>query len=195
MKPTLTFLMGLRLALRRGLSLWTTHPNHRPVPTRIPRPGAAPGSTCFITPQELPNLAEACRIASRVRALAGSLCVPEAAVEDIDRICHEAIIAENAFPTPLGYSGFPASICLSINEELCHGIPLGERRLVEGDIVSIDVSVFKNGFHGDCCGSFVVGKVDSTAEEIVQVSREATYAGISKCVPGAVLSESVDAIK
>lgn len=110
----------------------------------------------------------------------------------MDVAVHSEIVSRGAFPSPLGYCNFPKSICTSVNEVMCHGIP-DTRPLVKGDLVSVDTVSFLNGYHGDCCGSFIYGKNLFSDEEeeqfasvqkLIQVSKEATYAGINVCRSG-----------
>jgi methionyl aminopeptidase len=95
--------------------------------------------------------------------------------EEIDRIVHEATIKRGAYPSPLNYHGFPRSVCTSINEVVCHGIP-ENRTLREGDILNIDVSCYIGGFHGDNSEMFCVGEVDDAAKKLIQVAVSSTCA-------------------
>lgn len=114
---------------------------------------------------------------------------------------HEETIAANAYPSPLHYSCFPKSVCTSVNNVVCHGIP-DDRPLASGDIVNVDITVYLNGFHGDCSKTFLVGDVDDIGRHLVQVTEEALYHGISVCGPqvpfseiGAIIQEFVEAEK
>lgn len=135
------------------------------------------------SPEELALQRTVARFSSQIRALAGRHCVPGATTDDVDKAVHEASIKHGFYPSPLGYQGFPKSCCTSVNQVLCHGIPDG-RVLEEGDIVKVDVSHFKGGFHGDCCGTFAVGKISPEAEKLMTVTKEACHLAISKCGPG-----------
>jgi len=109
---------------------------------------------------------------------------PGVTTDDIDKAVHEMVIVEDAYPSPLNYHSFPKSICTSVNEVVAHGIP-DSRALLDGDIVSIDITVYFNGYHGDCCETFFVGNsVNNTARNLVSVARECLYKGISVCGPG-----------
>ena len=115
---------------------------------------------------------------------AESLVKPGVTTDEIDKRVHEEIIRRNCYPSPLNYHGFRKSICTSVNEVMCHGIP-DDRELEEGDIVKIDISVYTNeGFHGDCADTFCVGKVDENAMKLVETTRMALNEAIAVCGPG-----------
>ena len=119
---------------------------------------------------------------------------PGIATADLDRICHDHIVAAGAIPAPLGYRGFPKSICTSVNHVVCHGIP-GEKRLADGDIVNIDVTVIVDGWHGDTSRMFFVGEVGVRARRLCDVTYEAMMAGIAAAKPGATLGDIGRAIQ
>lgn len=102
--------------------------------------------------------------------------------DEIDSFVHENIIAAKAYPSPLRYAGFPKSICTSVNNVACHGIP-DDRPLQDGDIVNVDVTVFLNGFHGDCSKTFLVGNVDERGIYLVKKTEECLLGCISLCKP------------
>jgi len=109
--------------------------------------------------------------------------------EELDRICHDYIVnTQQAIPAPLNYHGFPKSICTSINHQVCHGIP-GKRILKQGDIVNIDITVIKDGYHGDTSKMFCVGQVSPMARRLVQVSHECMCVGIEMVRPGVRLGD------
>ncbi|MBD3277676.1 MAG: type I methionyl aminopeptidase [Candidatus Aegiribacteria sp.] len=114
---------------------------------------------------------------------------PGVTTEEIDRIGREVIESEGAKPSFLGYHGYPASVCVSINDEVVHGIPTGRRVVKEGDLVSIDVGAFKNGFHGDAADTVVVGLSDPRAMLLVKTVYEARDRGIATAVPGNTLGD------
>ena len=114
--------------------------------------------------------------------------------EELDRLCHKFIIDHGAIPAPLGYRGFPKSICTSINHVVCHGIP-GDRKLMDGDIMNIDVTVIVDGWHGDTSRMFCVGKVGVRAKKLVDVTYEAMMRGIEVVRPGATLGDIGHAIQ
>ena len=105
--------------------------------------------------------------------------------DELNQICHDFIVNnQQAIPAPLNYRGFPKSICTSVNHQVCHGIP-GSRKLVEGDIVNIDVTVLKDGYHGDTSKMFVVGKPSILADRLIKITQECLYLGIEQVKPGA----------
>jgi len=109
--------------------------------------------------------------------------------EELDRICHDYIVnTQQAIPAPLNYHGFPKSICTSINHQVCHGIP-GKRILKQGDIVNIDITVIKDGYHGDTSKMFCIGQVSPMARRLVQVSHECMCVGIEMVRPGVRLGD------
>ena len=112
---------------------------------------------------------KACRITAAARALAGEMVRPGVTTRQIDKAVHDYIVSQGAKPTFLGYGGFPASVCISVNEVVIHGIP-GHRVLQEGDIVSIDVGAQWGGFTGDCAGTFACGKISAQAQKLITVT-------------------------
>ncbi len=108
---------------------------------------------------------------------------PGISTDDLDRLAHQHIIALGAYPSPLNYMGFPKSICTSVNEVVVHGIP-DNRRLVEGDIINCDVTVYVHGMHGDCSETIFVGEVDAEAKRLVQVTWECLLQAIDVVQPG-----------
>ena len=106
----------------------------------------------------------------------------------LDRLCHDFIVAHGAQPAPLNYRGFPKSICTSINHVVCHGIP-GERRLVEGDVLNIDVTVILDGWHGDTSRMFAAGTPSVRAQRLIDVTYEALMRGVAAIRPGATLGD------
>jgi methionyl aminopeptidase len=119
---------------------------------------------------------------------------PGIATGELDRLCHEYIVARNAVPAPLGYRGFPKSICTSVNHVVCHGIP-GDKRLADGDILNIDVTVILDGWHGDTSRMYFVGDVGVKAKRLVDVTYEAMMRGIEVVRPGATLGDIGHAIQ
>lgn len=120
--------------------------------------------------------------------MAGQMVKPGVTTDSIDKAVHEMIVQGGAYPSPLGYGGFPKSVCTSINECICHGIP-DSRPLQDGDIVNIDVTVFLDGHHGDTSRMFLVGDaVTHEAKNLVRATKEALEASISICAPGVPFS-------
>jgi methionyl aminopeptidase len=130
------------------------------------------------TPEEIQKIRESARIVAEALDLAESLIAPGVRTREIDRKIEELIRDRGAVPSFLGYHDYPASTCISINEQVVHGIP-GARELREGDIVGVDVGAFKNGFHGDGARTFAVGEVDPEAVRLLRVTYESLMAGIA----------------
>ncbi len=140
----------------------------------------------------------AMRRAGRLAAETLDFIVPhvtaDTTTEELDRLCHEFIVGHGAVPAPLGYRGYPKSICTSINHVVCHGIP-NDRKLREGDILNIDVTVILDGWHGDTSRMFLVGAVPRRAERLVDVTFEAMWRGIRTVKPGMTLGDIGHAIQ
>ena len=109
--------------------------------------------------------------------------------EELDRLCHDFIVEHGAVPAPLGYRGFPKSICTSVNHVVCHGIPSERKTLNDGDIVNIDVTVILDGWHGDTSRMFPIGKLGVKAQRLIEVTHEAMMRGIEAVKPGATLGD------
>ena len=139
------------------------------------------------TPEVIEAMREAGRIAADAMALAGAAVAPGVTTDQLDRIAHDFMIDNGAYPAPLQYRGFPKSICTSVNEVICHGIP-DARPLEDGDIVKIDVTAFKNGVHGDTCATFLCGQVDEASRLLSERTKEAMERGIKAVAPGRPIS-------
>lgn len=126
-------------------------------------------------------------LAAEILIRACERAVPGATTDSLDRFVHDAAVAAGAYPSPLGYRGFPKSVCTSVNEVICHGIP-DSRELADGDIVNIDVTVYREGVHGDTSVTVMVGDVDEHSRRLVVETRAALYAGIEAVRPGAPVS-------
>ena len=126
----------------------------------------------------------ACRLAAEVLEFITPSVISGVTTEELDRVCHEYIVKkQNAIPAPLNYRGFPKSICTSINHVVCHGIP-SNIRLKDGDILNIDITVIKDGFHGDTSKMFCIGKVAPKARNLVQTAYDCLKEGILMVEPG-----------
>ena len=135
------------------------------------------------------------RLAAEVLEMVGAHVKAGVSTDELDRICHEHIVGvQNAVPAPLGYRGFPKSICTSVNHVVCHGIP-SDKRLKTGDIVNVDVTVIKDGWHGDTSKMFFVGEPPIQAKRLVEVTREAMLIGIRMVKPGVRLGDLGHAIQ
>ncbi|MFC6276224.1 type I methionyl aminopeptidase [Psittacicella hinzii] len=147
------------------------------------------------TPEEIAKIREACRVAADVLVYIEPYVKPGVTTLELDRLAHDYMVnVHKVTPACLNYHGFPASICTSINEVICHGIPSDKVRLREGDIINIDLTVIKDGYYGDTSKMFVVGQVNARTQELVDATQEALYAAIRVCKPGANLTEIGDAI-
>ncbi len=125
------------------------------------------------------------KLASEVLEMIGQYVKPGVSTEELDQICHDYIVKEqNAIPAPLNYKGFPKSICTSVNHQVCHGIPSDDKILKENDIINIDVTVIKEGFHGDTSKMYYVGKPSILAERLCKVTQECMYQAINIVKPG-----------
>ncbi|HIZ55715.1 MAG TPA: type I methionyl aminopeptidase [Firmicutes bacterium] len=136
------------------------------------------------TAKELELMREAGRITAQALRLGGEHCKPGVSTKEIDTVIREFICSKKAKPSFLGYGGFPGSACISINDEVIHGIPSKSRILREGDVVSIDVGAYYNGYHGDSAYTFMVGEVAEDAKKLLKVTEESLYQGIRQAVVG-----------
>ena len=134
------------------------------------------------------------RVAAEVLAVTGDAVAPGVTTEDLDRIAHFAYIERGAYPSTLNYHRYPKSICTSVNEVICHGIP-DDRPLEDGDIVNIDVTAYIDGVHGDCNATFYVGDVDAESHALVESTRECRDLGIAAVRPGRPLHDIGRAIE
>lgn len=142
------------------------------------------------TPEQLEKMRVAGRIAARTLEMIGEYVKPGVSTGELNQICHDYIVNEHqAIPAPLNYNGFPKSICTSVNHVICHGIPADDKRLKEGDIINIDVTVIKDNFHGDTSKMFFVGKASVIAQRLVRVTQECLYKGIKMVKPGIRLGD------
>jgi methionyl aminopeptidase len=147
------------------------------------------------TADEQEKMRVAGRLAAEVHEMIESHVQPGITTEELDRICHDYIVKEqDAIPAPLNYHGFPKSICTSVNHVICHGIP-GPKKLKSGDLVNIDITVIKDGYHGDTSKMYFVGKPTIQAERISRVAREAMMEGIRLVRPGTRLGDIGHAIQ
>ena len=152
-------------------------------------------SVTIKTPEEVEKMRVAGRLAAEVLDMISPHVVPGVTTQELDRLCHDYIVnVQHAIPAPLNYKGFPKSICTSVNHQVCHGIP-GEKRLKKGDIVNIDVTVIKDGYHGDTSRMYFVGQPSIQARRLVQITRECLEIGIDQVRPGARLGDIGHAIQ
>lgn len=136
------------------------------------------------TPREIPLIIKACELSAQALRLAGSMVRPGISTFELDKAIGEFIRSKGGKPSFKGLYGFPGNACISVNEELIHGIPSRRRLLKNGDIVSVDVGAFIGGYHGDNASTFPVGTVSERAERISRITEESLYEGIKKAVIG-----------
>ena len=147
------------------------------------------------TPEEQDKMRTAGRLAAEVLDMIGDYVKPGVTTGELDQICHEYITGvQDATPAPLNYRGFPKSICTSVNHVVCHGIP-GEKKLKSGDAVNIDITVIKDGFHGDTSRMFHVGKAGVQAKRLAEIAFEGMWRGIEELAPGKHLGDVGAAIQ
>jgi methionyl aminopeptidase len=148
------------------------------------------------TPEQIAKMRIAGKLAAEVLELIGDYVVAGASTEDLDRICHDHIVhKQKAIPACLGYRGFPKSICTSVNQVVCHGIPSEKKILKKGDIINIDVTVIKDGWYGDTSKMYIVGDAPEHAKRLIKVSQECLYKGIEMVRPGVRLGDIGHAIQ
>jgi methionyl aminopeptidase len=147
------------------------------------------------TADEIGKMRVAGRLAAEVLEIVEPYVQPGITTAELDRICHDHIVnAQKAIPAPLNYRGFPKSICTSINQVVCHGIP-GEKKLKKGDIINIDITVIKDGYHGDTSKMFAIGQPSILANRLMNVTQKALYIGIEQARPGNHLGDIGHAIQ
>jgi len=139
---------------------------------------------------DLAKMREAGRLAAEVLELIGDYVVPGVSTEKLDSICHDHIVnVQKAIPACLGYRGFPKSVCTSVNQVVCHGIPSEKKILKNGDIINIDVTVIKDGWYGDTSKMYTVGDVAPHAQRLIDISQECLYKAIDMVRPGIRLGD------
>ncbi len=171
----------------------------RSVPESIVRPPYVNGGRIGAAaaqihdPESLGRLRVACQIAAEVLLETAAAVAPGVTTDHLDAVAHAAYVARGAYPSTLGYRGFPKSICTSVNEVICHGIP-DDRPLQSGDIVNVDVTAYWSGMHGDTSATVLVGDVDASTAQLVETTRLATLAGIAAVAPGRPVRAIAEAI-
>ena len=187
------------------LTIGTVRPGRvspmRPVPDAIVRPDYAESGLPRRrkepnrkSPDVLERLRRTGRLAGEILAQVGAAVAPGVTTEELDELAHGLAIAAGAYPSPLNYNGFPKAICTSVNEVICHGIP-DSRKLANGDIVNIDVTVYREGVHGDTNATFLVGQVSDEARRLVEVTRRCLDLGIGAARAGRPISDIGRAIQ
>lgn len=165
----------------------------RQVPSNILRPQyvskskqgeeRVPDGILIKTNEEIKGIAASCSLARSVLNATGQYIRVGRTTDDLDAFAHDLIIQKGAYPSPLGFNGFPRSICTSVNNIVVHGIP-DDRKLQSGDIITVDITVYYKGFHGDCAETYMVGNVDFRAQQLVKAAQKALQCGIECCGPG-----------
>ncbi|MDO9104261.1 MAG: type I methionyl aminopeptidase [Methylovulum sp.] len=147
------------------------------------------------TESEIEKMRVAGRLAAEVLEMIEPYVVPGITTNELDKLCHDYIVdVQQAIPAPLNYHGFPKSICTSINQQVCHGIPC-DKKLKPGDIVNVDITVIKDGYHGDTSKMFCVGEVAQHVKRLVKTTQEAMFRGIEQVKSGATLGDIGHAIQ
>ncbi len=165
----------------------------RQVPADIPRPEYVGkkrpriGEPDVKSPETVERMRVAGRIAARALAEVGRAVAPGVTTDELDRVGHEFLCDHGAYPSTLGYRGYPKSLCTSINEVICHGIP-DDTVINDGDIVNVDITAFTGGVHGDTNATFLAGDVSEESRLLVERTREAMYRGIRAVAPGRPLN-------
>lgn len=145
--------------------------------------------------QDIEKMRISGRLAAQTLEMIGEHVKEGVTTDELNSICHDYIVNElDAIPAPLNYNGFPKSICTSVNHVICHGIP-GPRKLKDGDIINIDVTVLKDGYHGDTSKMFVIGKPSILANRLINITQECLYMGIELVKPGVHLGDIGAAIQ
>jgi methionyl aminopeptidase len=146
-------------------------------------------------PDEIAKMRVAGRLAAEVLEMIGEHVRPGVTTDELDAICHDHIVrVQGAVPAPLNYRGFPKSICTSVNHQVCHGIP-SNKRLKNGDILNVDITVIKDGYHGDTSKMYCIGEPSILARRLIRVTQQAMRLGIAQVRPGATLGDIGHAIQ
>lgn len=153
-------------------------------------------SVIIKTADEIEKMRVAGRLAAQVLEMIEPYVVAGISTGELDRICHDYIVnVQQAVPAPLNYHGFPKSICTSINHVICHGIPNDTKLLKKGDIINLDITVIKDGYHGDTSAMYCIGDVGPAIERLVRLTQESLYLGIDMVKPGVRLGDIGHAIQ
>ncbi|MDH4143999.1 MAG: type I methionyl aminopeptidase [Acidimicrobiia bacterium] len=174
---------------RREVPAHIVRPDYLPSGDPPPRPGFQ-----IQTHESLERLRVASQVAAEVLIVTGAAVAPGVTTDELDEIAHLAYIERGAYPSTLGYRGFPKSICTSVNGVICHGIP-DDRPLQTGDIVNVDVTAYIEGMHGDTSATFAVGRLDEPTATLIETTRLATLRGIAAIAPGRPFRGIAEAIE
>ena len=162
---------------------------------RSGRPGPDRDGALVLTPEQLVRMRRACRAAAQVLEHTAKAVRPGVTTDALDAIAHEEYLRLGGYPSTLNYHGYPKSLCTSVNEVICHGIP-DSRALADGDIVNLDITIYLDGMHGDCSATYLVGEVDEASRKLVRVTEECLARGIAAVKPGLpvrVIGEAIEA--
>lgn len=166
------------------VSPWREVPKSIPRPRYVDRAAPEPYRGSHVQSAEtIEKMRLACRIAARAMRAASEAIAPGVTTDELDRVGHEFLLDHHAYPSTLGYRGFPKSLCTSVNEVICHGIP-DARPLEDGDIVKIDLTAYIDGVHGDNCATYLCGDVDDAGRLLTTRTQEAMLRGIKAVKPG-----------
>ncbi len=147
------------------------------------------------SPSEIEKMRIAGKLAAEVLEMIEPYVVAGVTTDQLDKLCHDYIVdVQNAIPAPLNYHGFPKSICTSINQTVCHGIPC-DKKLKSGDIVNVDITVIKDDYHGDTSKMFCIGEVSQHAKRLIKITQESLFLGIEQVKAGATLGDIGQAIQ
>jgi methionyl aminopeptidase len=173
----------------------------RAVPPSILRPDyaesgrpARKGEPAIKAPDVIERLRRACRAAAEVLEAVGAAVKPGVTTDALDALCHDEYLKRGGYPSTLNYHGYPKSLCTSVNEVICHGIP-DDRPLEDGDIVNLDVTIFLEGVHGDCSATFPVGNIDEESRRLMRIALECRDLGIAAVKPGGQIRDIGRAIE
>ena len=159
-------------------------PSSIPRPEYVGKPSPAEWTGSHIkSDDQIEKIRAAGKIAAAAIALVGANAKPGVTTDELDKLAHEYIVSQGAYPSTLGYRGFPKSCCTSINEVICHGIP-DDTVLQDGDIMNVDITAFKDGFHGDSNATFLIGNVSKDVADLVERTKEALDRAIAVVMPG-----------
>jgi len=142
----------------------------------------------ILTKEEQKKLRTACQMAREVLDIAAQNIRPGITTDEIDEIVHNATIERNAYPSTMNYRQYPKSLCTSVNEAICHGIP-DQRKLRQGDIINLDISLYFDGYHGDVNETYAVGEIDDDSKRLIRTTRECVDEAIAICKPGALFRD------
>ena len=146
------------------------------------------------TPKEIEGIRKSSQLAAKVLKFIEPHLQVGVSTREIDKLCHDFIVSHGAIPSPLNYKGYPKSICTSVNEVVCHGIP-GDYELRDGDIINVDVSTYLEGFHGDTSKTYGIGKVSRSTRDLLKATEAALYAGIDQVKVGGFFGDIAYAVQ